>query len=100
MERLFGEDEESAAATRAVPGAAATDAGAPLATRLRPHTLDDFVGQSRLLAAGSALRTAAEEGRVHSMILHGPPGSGKTTLARLLAAGSDAAFEEESAVQA
>jgi putative ATPase len=100
MERLFGEDEESAAATRAVPGAAATNAGTPLATRLRPHTLDDFVGQSRLLAAGSALRTAAEEGRVHSMILHGPPGSGKTTLARLLAAGSDAAFEEESAVQA
>jgi putative ATPase len=52
------------------------------------------------LAAGSALRRAIEEGHAHSMILHGPPGSGKTTLARLLAAGTDAAFEEESAVQA
>jgi putative ATPase len=100
MERLFGEDEQAA---QSIPGTAAgtpANAAAPLATRLRPRTLDEFVGQSRLLAAGSALRTAAEEGRVHSMILHGPPGSGKTTLARLLAAGSDAAFEEESAVQA
>ena len=74
--------------------------GAPLATRLRPRRMDEFVGQDRLLAAGSALRHALEEGHVHSMILHGPPGSGKTTLARLLAVSSDAAFEEESAVQA
>jgi putative ATPase len=75
-------------------------AGAPLATRLRPRSLEEFVGQDRLLAAGTALRRAIEEGHVHSMILHGPPGSGKTTLARLLAASTDAAFEEESAVQA
>jgi putative ATPase len=74
--------------------------GAPLATRLRPRRIEEFVGQDRLLAAGSALRHALEEGHVHSMILHGPPGSGKTTLARLLAVTSDAAFEEESAVQA
>ena len=91
MGRLF-EDEE--------PRRATPVAHAPLATRLRPHTLDEFVGQQRLLAPGSALRRALEEGHPHSMILHGPPGSGKTTLARLVAEASDAAFEEESAVQA
>jgi putative ATPase len=97
MERLFG--DEAAAPGRA--GTASAPApGAPLATRLRPRTLSEFVGQERLLAAGSALRRAIEDGRPHSMILHGPPGSGKTTLARLVAEASDAAFEEESAVQA
>jgi putative ATPase len=72
---------------------------APLATRMRPRTLDEFVGQDRLLHAGSTLRSAIEEGRPHSMILHGPPGSGKTTLARLVAEAADAAFDEHSAVQ-
>src|SRR5664279_4162449 len=67
---------------------------------MRPRTLDDLVGQERLLASGSALRRAIDEGRPHSMILHGPPGSGKTTLARLVARSSNAAFEEESAVAA
>jgi putative ATPase len=67
---------------------------------MRPTTVAEFVGQDRLLAPGSALRRAIEEGRPHSMILHGPPGSGKTTLARLVADASQAAFEEESAVQA
>ena len=98
MERLFGDDQPPASAggTRA----AQVLAHAPLATRMRPRALDEFVGQERLLAAGSALRRAIEEGRPHSMILHGPPGSGKTTLARLVAEASHAVFEEESAVQA
>ena len=128
MERLFGDEDRPTASdpSRAdrepggdrEPGAGAepgtgphpgtgpgTDSGSgaqdvPLATRLRPTTLDELVGQDQLLAAGSALRRAIEEGRPHSMILHGPPGSGKTTLARLVANSSDAAFEEASAVEA
>ena len=72
----------------------------PLAVRVRPRTLDEFVGQSHLLGEGSALRTAIEQGNHHSMVLYGPPGSGKTTLARMVAERSGAAFEELSAVQA
>ncbi len=72
----------------------------PLAVRMRPRELGEFVGQSHLLAPGSALRTAIEQGRPHSMVLYGPPGSGKTTLARIVAARSQAAFEELSAVAA
>src|SRR5438874_8302866 len=67
---------------------------------MRPRSLDEFVGQEHLLAEGSALRTAIEDGRPHSMILYGPPGSGKTTLARLVGAAANAAFEEASAVNA
>ncbi len=70
----------------------------PLAERMRPRTLDEMVGQHRLLAPGSALRRAIESGRVHSMILWGPPGCGKTTLALLLAKYSDAEFRAISAV--
>jgi putative ATPase len=72
----------------------------PLATRMRPPTLGEFVGQEHLLERGSALRTAIEDGRPHSMILYGPPGTGKTTLARMLAGNARAAFEEASAVNA
>src|SRR5215216_3610477 len=67
---------------------------------MRPRTLAEFVGQEHLLGEGSALRTALESGHPHSMVLYGPPGAGKTTLARLAADQSDAAFEELSAVQA
>jgi putative ATPase len=72
----------------------------PLAARARPRRLADFVGQSHLLAHGSALRTSIEQGNPHSMLLYGPPGSGKTTLARIVAEHSEAAFEELSAVAA
>jgi putative ATPase len=75
-------------------------AGAPLAARVRPRTLEEIVGQSHVLAAGSALRSAIEEDRVRSLIFYGPPGSGKTTLARIVAASTGAAFEERSAVSA
>ena len=70
----------------------------PLAERMRPRTLDEMVGQRRLLAPGSALRRSVESGRVHSMVLWGPPGCGKTTLALLLAKYADAEFKAISAV--
>ena len=73
---------------------------APLALRLRPKRLEDFVGQEHILGEGSALRLAIEEDRVRSMILYGPPGSGKTTLARIVANQTGAEFEELSAVSA
>jgi putative ATPase len=73
---------------------------APLALRLRPQRLEDFVGQEHVLGERSALRLAIEEDRVGSMILYGPPGSGKTTLARIVANQTGAAFEELSAVSA
>ena len=73
---------------------------APLAQRLRPATLAEFVGQEHVLGAGSALRRAIEEDRVHSSIFYGPPGSGKTTLARIVATSTGGEFEELSAVSA
>src|SRR5712691_2622243 len=73
---------------------------APLALRARPRTLDEFVGQRHVLGEASALRTAIEADRMGSAILYGPPGSGKTTLARIVAAVTGAAFEELSAVSA
>lgn len=71
---------------------------APLAARMRPQSLDEYVGQSHLLAQGKPLRRAIEEHKLHSMILWGPPGTGKTTLANLIAKAANAKIETMSAV--
>jgi putative ATPase len=78
--------------------AAGASGGAPLADRMRPHALADVVGQKRLLAHGSLLTQAIEGDRVRSMVLWGPPGSGKTTLAQVIAAATKSFFVPFSAV--
>ena len=94
--------QDSLFAVDPVPGAAPQGpaADAPLAERLRPRTLDEVIGQTHLLGPGKPLRVAFESGRIHSMILWGPPGVGKTTLARLVADAVDAEFMPLSAVLA
>ncbi|MBN8714874.1 MAG: replication-associated recombination protein A [Xanthomonadales bacterium] len=77
---------------------AGSDALKPLAERMRPRSLDEIVGQQRLVGADRALRRALEAGSIHSMVLWGPPGSGKTTLALLVARYADAEFRAISAV--
>ncbi len=67
---------------------------------MRPRSLDEMIGQEHVVGPGSALRSGIESGKPHSAILYGPPGAGKTTLARIAAAGAQGAFEEESAVNA
>jgi putative ATPase len=107
MDTLFDEDPDADLAKvsgldmakRRIPGNQVSQ-GLPLAARARPQSLEEFVGQTHLLGPGSALRTAIEHGHPHSMLLYGPPGSGKTTLARIVAERSQAAFEELSAVAA
>jgi putative ATPase len=95
MTRLFDDAGAGGERRTSVPAAEA-----PLAVRMRPQSLDELVGQDRLLRPDSPLRIAIETGDPHSAILYGPPGSGKTTLARIIAAAARGAFEEESAVNA
>ncbi len=90
---LFGSPPEGTPAR-------ARAAGAPLADRMRPRTLDELVGQEHLVGPGRVLREAIERGELHSMILWGPPGSGKTTLASLMAHVAGARFVAFSAVLA
>ena len=101
---LFGDSlppAKSAGAVRkpaSVSETAASPMLQPLAERMRPKTLDEVVGQKHLIGPGAPLRTAFEQHRPHSMILWGPPGVGKTTLARLMASAFDLPFISISAV--
>lgn len=96
MDRLFTPDPDDGSPT----ASAAPHADAPLAARMRPRTVDDVVGQDELLAPGRPLRAAIDAELPHAMLLHGPPGSGKTTLSRIIAAAAGAAVEALQAVDA
>src|SRR3954453_3366964 len=103
MDELF-DSEDLRPARAAVPGAgslqANTHASAPLAVRMRPRTLDELVGQPQLRAEGSPLRQLIEGGKALSLLLWGPPGTGKTTIAAIVSGQTDRSFVEVSAVSA
>ena len=103
VEGLFEYDEPRRADARSTGGGSLAGAGhesAPLAVRMRPRTLDELVGQPQLLAAGSPLRQLVEGDQPMSLILWGPPGTGKTTIAAILSRQTDRHFVEVSAVAA
>src|SRR5579885_1681370 len=89
---LFGDDQITDATTAKVA------ADAPLAERMRPRTIDEVVGQEKILGTGKLLRRSIEQDRLTSIILWGPPGSGKTTLARIIASHTKSNFIPFSAV--
>ena len=89
MQDLFEEEEDAEAA----------ESAAPLATRMRPRSLEEFVGQEHILGPGKLLRRAIEADRLPSVIFSGPPGSGKTTLARVIAEMTHAKFIRISGVE-
>ncbi len=91
MQDLFTREESAEAAN--------SDSTSPLAARMRPRTLDEFVGQQHILAHGKLLRRAIEADRLPSVILSGPPGTGKTTLAQIIAKMTEAKFERLSGVE-
>ena len=91
MDDLFGPAE---------PGQAGIDLGAPLAARMRPRSLDEYVGQHHILGAGKLLRRAIESDRLTSIILYGPPGSGKTSLAQIIASTTKSHFHRLNGVEA
>ncbi|WP_022930165.1 AAA family ATPase [Patulibacter americanus] len=94
MDRLFVPDpDDGAPAGRALP-----PSDAPLAARMRPRVVEDVVGQEDLLGPGRPLRAGIDAGMPHAMLLHGPPGSGKTTLSRIVADSAGAAVEQLQAV--
>src|SRR5260370_36662010 len=81
-----------------IPGETPADPSRPLADRMRPRTLDEYVGQEHLIAPGKPLRTQIERDDIGSLIFWGPPGTGKTTLAQIIAHMTKAEFVEFSAV--
>src|SRR2546425_8094731 len=98
---LFGSDiTPTSNKNMSAASAPTSSAGEPLAARMRPRTLDEILGQEHLLAPGRVLRRSIEEDRIPSMILWGPPGSGKTTLAEVIARLTHAHFVTISAVSA
>ena len=99
---LFGPDDTPSSQKTPLPtsAVASTNPGEPLASRMRPRTLDEILGQEHLLAPGRVVRRSIEEDRITSMILWGPPGSGKTTLAEVIARQTQTHFVSLSAVSA
>src|SRR5678809_319442 len=95
---LFATPSAVGADMAAIP-AVVSQAPTPLAARMRPRTLDEYAGQSHILAPGHLLRRAIEADRIQSLIFYGPPGTGKTSLAQVIANQTQSNFERLSGVE-